>query len=123
MPLIHALQSQEQRTRLSSILEQRKFGKDGVPFEVRKLAVKEIKASGGLKHACDVATRLEQEVDFVLSTLEKVAGKKRLLQRQLHIIANIVPLIPPRTILGEASTPHHGVLMTLVHTLTVQSRF
>ncbi|KAF7186012.1 Ophiobolin F synthase [Pseudocercospora fuligena] len=88
MPLIHTLQSKSHRSRLLSILQQRKNGNE-VPHEVRKLAVKDMRAAGGLSYARDLSSCLEQEVNTVLADLEKQAGKKnwilRLLQARLHI--------------------------------------
>ncbi|USW55040.1 Putative polyprenyl synthetase, isoprenoid synthase domain superfamily [Septoria linicola] len=88
LPLIHALQSTKHRGRLLSILQQRKSG-NGVDMEVRKLAVDDIKAAGGMKYTRSVVMKLEKEVEGLIAASEKVAGKTnwilRLLHKRLHI--------------------------------------
>lgn len=86
--MIHALHSQTHRIRLLSILEQRKTNKS-LSYELRKVAVNDIKAAGGCEYTRGVAIQLEDEIDHLLADVEERAGRKnwilRLLQKRLHI--------------------------------------
>jgi ophiobolin F synthase len=90
LPLIYALgptsTSSRSRSRLLSILQQRKAG-CGVSLDVRKLAIRELKASGALRHARDVILALQEELDEVMTGFEREIGSKnwilRLMQKRL----------------------------------------
>ena len=86
--MIHALQSKPHHGRLLSILEQRKAGK-GVPVEVRKLALHDIKVAGGLQYTRDVVMRLQEAVENKLTEFEEKTGREnwilRLVQKRLEI--------------------------------------
>lgn len=91
LPLIHALRSKSPRQgRLLSILQQRKTC-NGLSLEVRKLALDEIKATGGLEYAKKTAIELQESVSETLSMYENKVGEKnwllRLAQKQLEIEA------------------------------------
>ncbi|KAI1771877.1 isoprenoid synthase domain-containing protein [Hypoxylon cercidicola] len=89
LPLIHALRSKTaHRGRLLSILQQRKTG-NGLSPEVRKLALDDIKATGGLEYAKTTTIGLQEAVNETLSMYEKKVGEKnwllRLAQKRLEI--------------------------------------
>ncbi|KZF21949.1 terpenoid synthase [Xylona heveae TC161] len=89
MPLIHALASKSlHRGRLLSILQQRKAGND-LSHEIRKLALDDIKAAGGLEHTKSIALELQKTVDKALTNLEEKTGVKnwilRLMQKRLEL--------------------------------------
>ncbi|KAI1765276.1 isoprenoid synthase domain-containing protein [Hypoxylon sp. FL1150] len=89
LPLIHALRSKtSQRARLLSILQQRKTGNDLSP-EMRKLALDDIKAAGGLEYAKKTTLGLQDAVNETLTMYEKKVGEKnwllRLAQKRLEI--------------------------------------
>lgn len=89
LPLIHSLATQSpQQDRLLSILQQRKAG-NGLSPEVRKLALDDIKATGGLAYAKKTAIGLQESVYETLSMYEDKVGEKnwllRLAQKKLEI--------------------------------------
>lgn len=89
MPLIHAVGSKSPHcARLLSILQQRKCGNELSP-EIRKLAVDDIKATGGLAYAKQTAIDLQEAVNETLGMYEDKAGGKnwllRLAQKRLEI--------------------------------------
>lgn len=89
LPLIHALRPKSsQRSRLLSILQQRKMG-NGLSPEVRKLALNDIKAAGGLEYAKATTIRLQDAVNESLTMYENKVGEKnwllRLAQKRLEI--------------------------------------
>nr|USS30769.1 BFT [Nectria nigrescens] len=91
LPLIHALRSKSpHRDRLLSILQQRKRYDDLSP-EIRKLALDDIKATGGLEYAEKTAIELQEAVSETLTTYEERVGEKnwllRLAQKRLEIEA------------------------------------
>ncbi|KAF5679617.1 terpenoid synthase [Fusarium heterosporum] len=91
LPLIHALATKSpQQGRLMSILQQRKCG-NGLCPEMRKLAVGDIKATGGLDYAKKTAIGLQESVEETLSMYENKVGEKnwllRLAQKGLEIEA------------------------------------
>ena len=71
-----------------SILQQRKIC-NGLSLEVRKLALDEIKATGGLEYAKKTAIGLQESVNETLSMYEDKVGQKnwllRLAQKRLEI--------------------------------------
>ncbi|KAK8078753.1 polyprenyl synthetase [Apiospora phragmitis] len=89
LPLIYALDTKSPyQGRLRSILQQRKMG-GGLSYELRKLAVADIKATGGLQSAKNTAIGLQEAVDETLTMYEKRVGEKnwllRLAQKRLEI--------------------------------------
>ncbi|KAM0267002.1 hypothetical protein ACHAPA_006390 [Fusarium lateritium] len=89
LPLIHALSTKSpQQGRLMSLLQQRKCG-NGLCHEMRKLAVDDIKATGGLEYAKKTAVGLQESVTETLSMYEDKVGEKnwllRLAQKRLEI--------------------------------------
>ncbi|XXH01034.1 hypothetical protein Hte_007385 [Hypoxylon texense] len=89
LPLIHALRPKSShRSRLLSILQQRKMG-NGLSPEVRKLALDDIKAAGGLEYAKSTTIRLQEAVNESLTMYENKVGEKnwllRLAQKRLEI--------------------------------------
>ncbi|KAM0347287.1 hypothetical protein ACHAPU_004806 [Fusarium lateritium] len=89
LPLIHALGTKSpEQGRLMSILQQRKCG-NGLCPEMLKLAVNDIKATGGLEYAKKTAIGLQESVDETLSMYESKVGEKnwllRLAQKGLEI--------------------------------------
>ncbi|KAF4984888.1 hypothetical protein FZEAL_41 [Fusarium zealandicum] len=89
LPLIHALATPSpQQGRLLSILQQRKSG-NGLSAEVRKLALDDIIATGGLDYAKKTAIGLQESVKETLSMFEDKVGEKnwllRLAQKKLEI--------------------------------------
>ncbi|KKY31328.1 putative geranylgeranyl pyrophosphate synthase [Diaporthe ampelina] len=91
LPLIHALCSETQhRGRLMSILQRRKTGVE-LSVDIRKLALNDIKATGGLEYAKNTARDLQEAVSETLSQYEDKVGAKnwifRLVQKRLEIEA------------------------------------
>lgn len=89
LPLIHALSAKSiQRGRLLSILQQRKSGVT-LSDEVLKMAVDEIRATGGLDYARKIALSLQEAVDTSLSVFETRMSAKnyilRLVQKRLEL--------------------------------------
>lgn len=89
LPLIHALSTKSiQRGRLLSILQQRKSGVT-LSDEVLKMAVDEIRATGGLDYARKIALSLQEAVDTSLSVFETRMSAKnyilRLVQKRLEL--------------------------------------
>ncbi|CAG7555112.1 unnamed protein product [Fusarium equiseti] len=89
LPLIHALATKSpEQGRLLSILQQRKCG-NGLCPEVRKLALDDMIAVGGLEYAKKTAVGLQDSVDETLSMYESKVGEKnwllRLAQKRLEI--------------------------------------
>ncbi|KAK6084429.1 polyprenyl synthetase [Seiridium cupressi] len=89
LPLIHALRSKTpHRGRLMSILQQRKSSAD-LPLDIRKLALDDIKATGGLEYAKKTAMGLQDSVNETLSQYEDKVGAKnwilRLVQKRLEL--------------------------------------
>lgn len=89
LPLIQALSTKSLgRGRLSSILQMRK---SSVPLskEVLKMAVKEIRAGGGLDYARNTAKDLQEKVNSALSYFETKTGARnyilRLVQKKLEL--------------------------------------
>lgn len=73
-----------------SILQQRKTGVE-LPVDILKLAVNDIKATGGLEYAKKTAMDLQEAVSETLSQYEDKVGSKnwilRLVQKRLEIEA------------------------------------
>lgn len=68
-----------------SLLQQRKCG-NGLCHEMRKLAVDDIKATGGLEYAKKTAMELQESVTETLSMYEDKVGEKNwLAQKRLEI--------------------------------------
>ncbi|KAJ4007490.1 geranylgeranyl pyrophosphate synthetase [Fusarium irregulare] len=89
LPLIHAPATKSpQQGRLLSILQQRKCG-NGLCPEVRKLALEDMIAAGGLEYAKKIAVGLQDSVNETLSMYESKVGEKnwllRLAQKKLEI--------------------------------------
>jgi ophiobolin F synthase len=89
LPLIHALrQDGPQRGRLLSILQQRKSDV-GLSAEIRKLALDDIKAAGGVEYTRKVVKDLQRAVETCLSLYEAKLGAKnfilRLVQKKLEL--------------------------------------
>jgi ophiobolin F synthase len=89
LPLIHALrQDGPQRSRLLSILQQRKSDM-GLSAEIRKLALDDIKAAGGVEYTRQVVKELQRAVETSLSLYEAEVGSKnfilRLVQKKLEL--------------------------------------
>ncbi|KAM0366670.1 hypothetical protein ACHAPK_008142 [Fusarium culmorum] len=89
LPLIHVLSTKSpQQGRLLSILQQRKCG-NGLCPEVRKLALEDMIAAGGMEYAKKTAFGLQESVNETLSMYESKVGQKnwllRLAQKKLEI--------------------------------------
>ncbi|PTD01183.1 Geranylgeranyl pyrophosphate synthase [Fusarium culmorum] len=89
LPLIHVLSTKSpQQGRLLSILQQRKCG-NGLCPEVRKLALEDMIAAGGMEYAKKTALGLQESVNETLSMYESKVGQKnwllRLAQKKLEI--------------------------------------
>jgi geranylgeranyl pyrophosphate synthase len=89
LPLIYALrQDGPQRGRLLSILQQRKTDM-GLSPEIRKLALDDIKAAGGVEYTRKVVKDLQEAVEASLSLYEAKLGTKnfilRLVQKKLEL--------------------------------------
>jgi ophiobolin F synthase len=89
LPLIHALrQDGPRRGRLLSILQQRKSDM-GLSAEIRKLALDDIKAAGGVEYTRQVVKELQRAVGTSLSLYEAEVGTKnfilRLVQKKLEL--------------------------------------
>lgn len=71
-----------------SILQQRKTGGE-LSVDIRKLALNDIKAAGGLEYAKNTAMDLQEAVSETLSQYEDKVGAKnwilRLVQKRLEI--------------------------------------
>lgn len=91
LPLIHALATKlPHQGRLRSILQQRKaMGGAGLSHEVRKLALADIKATGGLERAKMTAMGLQEAINETLTMYEDKVGEKnwllRLAQKRLEV--------------------------------------
>ncbi|KAK8133580.1 hypothetical protein PG984_005592 [Apiospora sp. TS-2023a] len=98
LPLLHALGGEDpaaapQRARLRSIMQQRKNamgnGGQGLSYAVRRLAVADIRAAGGIDAARKTALHLQEAVDETLTMYESRVGEKnwllRLAQKRLEI--------------------------------------
>ncbi|QPC69260.1 hypothetical protein HYE68_000012 [Fusarium pseudograminearum] len=89
LPLIHVLATKSpQQGRLLSIFQQRKCG-NGLCPEVRKLALEDMIAAGGMEYAKKTALGLQESVNETLSMYESKVGQKnwllRLAQKKLEI--------------------------------------
>ncbi|EWG50864.1 hypothetical protein FVEG_16702 [Fusarium verticillioides 7600] len=89
LPLIHALATKSpEQGRLLSILQQRKCG-NGLCPEVRKLALKDMIAAGGMEYAKKTALGLQDSITETLSMYESKVGETnwllRLAQKKLEI--------------------------------------
>ncbi|KAK8006183.1 fusicoccadiene synthase [Apiospora marii] len=95
LPLVHALATKSpHQGRLRSILQQRKAmvggaGAGGLSYEVRKLALSDIKATGGLESAKKTAMGLQEAINETLTMYEDKVGEKnwllRLAQKRLEV--------------------------------------
>jgi ophiobolin F synthase len=92
LPMIHALSirpdTTRSRSRLLSILQQRKLG-DGLSLEVQKLVQDEIKACGALERTRLTVRELLAKMDTELIKCERETGLKnwtlRLIQKRLEV--------------------------------------
>lgn len=73
LPVIHALQSPQHRGRLTSIFQQRKAAGD-LSLEMRRLALDNIRAAGGLDFAKKIILELQSEAWRALHEVERQCG-------------------------------------------------
>jgi geranylgeranyl pyrophosphate synthase len=89
LPLIHTLAEKSQyRGRLLNILQRRKVGNSLSP-ELRKLALDDITAAGGLEYTKTVIMALQKRLDRSLAQSEESAGGSnwilRLMKKRLEL--------------------------------------
>lgn len=89
LPLLYALEAKgPQRGRLLSVLQQRKIT-GSISVELRKLALQDIVAAGGLTRTKGVILDLQEKVNKLMAQFEDRAGQKnwilRLMRKRLEL--------------------------------------
>jgi geranylgeranyl pyrophosphate synthase len=102
LPLLHALHKSPDDTVLLSIMQMRKHS-DGLSKKVKEHALEKINSKGGLEYTRDLLQQLQRELLCQTETLEKRAGAKNWILRQVLQQVEVKPGTQDKTDSGGKS--------------------